>query len=297
MQTSAYNHDLDEFLNSKPQDSHKFSKPGPRPQNFSKPKKTMDFGEIKVKSLQKGILNAEQRKKGLSISNLRRGPEGARSILDVKLPSEILKEGKSNNEQNAPDKEDLRIQKDLEKLDDTNFLSGKIKENGNMSTVYMLKLLKEKGIIKKNKANGIYGNINKKERYDRFLDTEKEKAIGDTDQDFYKKYIDFDHHQINLKDNTLIFDPKRFEELKNPIILEYRDKNGRLLNKKEAFNQGCQHFHGVKPSSAKLNRLMVKRQKIQREKSKHSSTSLPLFYNVAKKITGSSYINLTKDLN
>lgn len=166
-----------------------------------------------------------------------------------------------------------------------------------MSTVYMLKMLKKKGIIGQNKANWIYGNINKKERYDRFLEKEKEKIIGDADQDFYDKYLDLNHHQINLRDNALVFDSEEFKKKRKPIVLKYTDDRGRILSKKEAFNLGCQHFHGMKPSSAKLNRKMIKRQKLQKEKSKHSSNSLPLFYNAAKKITGTSYINLTKDLN
>ena len=301
---SAYNQDLDKFLNINESGEKKRSKETIREYRVSNGQKiTLDSIQAKQKNILSGTkLHKDEKKNpnigaGLELLINKKGKDGTQSIIDIKLPSEIVKEQAS---QGDPDPErDARIKEDLIKLGDSHKLSSIVEESlvdQNKSTFLVLKLLKKRGIVGGNKANGIYGNVSRKERNERFLESEKRRVTDDAGKEFYQKFLNA-QVSINSNKEALQFDKEEFLRKKRPIKLDYRDKKGRVLTRKQAFNEQCLKFHGVKRSVTKEERLRKKREKIRNEQTKTDSLALPSFFKAANRITNKPFINLNKDLN
>ena len=285
----AYKGDMETFLNRKPREYI----------DHNRKNESVTLDEIRV--LQQGILvervKETEKKTDLSLL-IQKG--GTKSIVDLKMPSEVMKEQNKNRDVNK--EQDQKIEEDLENLKKSDFMMEmgnqelEDQDMGNNSTFYMLSLLKKRGIVGKEKVNGLYNDVSKKDRYESFLKAEKKKYTDDTGNKFYDKFLDKQH---GLKDSeeVLGFDRERFLRKKKPIRLEYTDKKGYKLTKKEAFNEMCHKFHGTKPSVTKNEKIRKKREKLRQEQTKTNSNALPLMFKTAKKITNKSFINLTKDLN
>lgn len=281
----AYDYDLDQFLTVKPENGG-FARPRVYQQKSSKSGVTFED----INTNQKGILVSQKRKEEVNgLEALTRGgSDGTKSIIDLKLPSEMLQD---RGKQNIVDpEEEQKIKEDLQKLPDSVFLTEfSEKQDGNLSTVYMMRLLKSRAI---NRGKDV---VSKKERYEKFLDEEKNRKTNDAGDKFYNKMVD--KMVLGKESDALPFDKQRFLAKKKPIIIEYRNKMGQVLDKKEAFNEMCLKFHGVKRSVTKVERLRKNKEKRQREQAKTNSIALPSFFKGAKKITNKAFINLTKDLN
>jgi hypothetical protein len=279
----AYNQNLDEFLTKN--ENEVFS----RPREY-KGKKAQTVTLEDMNTHTKGVLISKKKsEKQFGLDILTKGKnDGTKSIVNLKLPSEMLREKVNDN---IPDPEDdLKIKEDLKNLPDSVFLTelGE-KGDGNQSTFYMLQLLKSRGI---NKSKSI---VSKKERYEKFLDEEKIRKTNDAGDEYYNKMLN--GMVMDSKEDALKFDKNKFLRKKRPIIIEYRNKQGQILDKKESFNEMCLKFHGVKRSVTKIERIRKNKEKRQMEQSKTNSFALPSFFKGAKNITNKAYINLTKDLN
>lgn len=279
----AYQYDLDEFLTNEAP-GKRFA----RPREYKKRHKRVTLEDINTQ--QKGVLVSQKKLEqqfGLDILS-KGGNDGTKSIVNLKLPSEVLRDKAKASDRNPED--DKKIMRDLERLPESVFLTELgDKGDGNRSTFYMMQLLKSRGI---NKSKSI---VSKKERYEKFLDEEKVRKTDDAGDQFYSKMLD--HMVLEERDEALKFDKNKFLRKKKPIIIEYRNKQGQILDKKESFNEMCLKFHGVKRSVTKVERIRKNKEKRQLEQSKTNSFALPSFFKGAKNITKKAYINLSKDLN
>jgi len=80
------------------------------------------------------------------------------------------------------------------------------------------------------------------------------------------------------------------DDQESEVTLEYRDADGRLLTRREAFRQLCHRFHGKAPGKKKLEKFQAKLKEDQRSmKHNTGSGSLSILKHVQEK-TGSAYI-------
>ncbi|GKY96189.1 hypothetical protein MPSEU_000578800 [Mayamaea pseudoterrestris] len=111
------------------------------------------------------------------------------------------------------------------------------------------------------------------------------------DKKTYEDYESLDLSQVvRIGDNAT----KRDRELaKREIKLEYRDKNGRLLTRKEAFRELCYQFHGHgsgKRKEEKRNAQIAREQAEARVASNHSSNGVFGALKAAQKATGKAFV-------
>lgn len=289
---NAYDQDLNQFLNGETRKEFK--------SNINKEEISFDTLLANDKNfLKNSKKDIENDSKGLESLLKNKHNDGTRSIVDIKLPSEILQE--QSNKRDPNPEQNRQITQDLQNLSNNNFLE-LIKEedefeNHNNSTFFMLDLLKRRGIAQQSQKNGDNANVTKKDRNERFIEDEKNRLTNDAQNHFYEQFVDQDLNKFNIVKGGLEFNKHEFLMKKKEIRLDYRDKQGKFLSRKQAFNDQCMKFHGMKRSITKEEKLRKKREKRENEKRKTDSKALPSFFNAANKITNKPFINLSKDFN
>ena len=93
--------------------------------------------------------------------------------------------------------------------------------------------------------------------------------------------------QVGRARDQRIFDDDDDDD-DNDLKLEYRDADGRLLTRREAFRQLCHRFHGKAPGKKKLEKFQAKIKDDQRSM-KHNTGSLSILKHLQEK-TGQAYI-------
>lgn len=160
---------------------------------------------------------------------------GIASVLDISMPSERFRDRELNldshslqlpkvldsSNQDKPATEMVERNKVDNRLDDH---IGLLEDDGSdlsRSTFAALEHMKKKGYFTKGLNNVYAGRKN-----DQKLHTRDEKVEAETESD--------------------------------GLVLEYRDKKGRLMNRKEAFRHICWGFHNKMPSKLKRAKMEKK---------------------------------------
>lgn len=203
---------------------------------------------------------------------------GFASVIDVAMPSERLKQKvlEENEEQEAKDsevksqlkeaqgtnkegEEDEEVSSiESEEDEGTNPLELDQVKDLNRSTFAALEMFRNRGLLKANSNNVIAGRNN-----DERLHHQSEKLRNEVEED-------------------------------DGLKLEHRDKDGRLMSKKQAFRYICWAFHNKKPSKIKQAKMA---QKLKAQEATEWSNPEDSFANKvlreAQKTTNKPYLNLS----
>lgn len=263
--------------------------------NTKKKKLTINKNEKQKSEIKKEILKGEDSKK-FKINDLLVNKYSKNIIKEEKLQRVLLKGILKNASKNLSKKnkiqktilidydeiseEDNKIEiKKLKNVKNLNY-----KENG-IKSILEIKLpseqYKEQNLEQENISSKIKSDLEKIPE-DFFETNEKIGDVGeslDSAMDFFRK-------------RGLI---KKNQKKKKEIKLEYRDKRGRLLNKKEAFKQFSWGYYKKKPSVSKLLKIERKEKNISRSKMNHQfeSNKIKKILDVAKNVTDKPYLDIT----